>query len=405
MIKTNCLALFILIHSVLNGQIEAGKADSLVIDYLSSKSWSERSKYVLVNENTLELMEERYGELNFNDLHSDSTSSLNKLKKAFTSNKDPWIKVKGYNNYYKKKTVYYLKNNFGADVKKVSLYYVVLKNNSLLIDWEASMGLSELSMKAFDIKKPSKYYYMRVQMELCESFYEKDYLPDYFCVQINQDGEIFSEKAIISKSSENGLALFEQLSDGKSHSKVIWLRYVNLMNRDESNTYQPSLENLRIIGYVNSIDMDSWIISESENNVVNKVCVEDKNLQIDIDKYNSYIKNKSLIESASPNLKTINSAKTDFFDKQINVFGYLKLDDYYNWGYRNSKETHYSFELNDGSQRVHVYFPKSSSKEIFDILKTTNKIAVKITGIAYKRYQEDNFGNLLIEGIKYEILK
>jgi hypothetical protein len=350
-------------------------------------------------------MEERYGELNFNNLHSDSTSSLNKLKKAFTSNKDPWIKVKGYNNYYKKKTVYYLKNNFGADVKQVSTYYVVLKNNSLLLDWEASVGFSELSMKAFDIKKPSKYYFMRVQMELCESFYDKDYLPDYFCVQIKQDGEIFSEKAIVSKSSENGLALYEQLSDGKSHSKVIWLRYVNLMNRDESNTYQPTVENLRIIGYVNSIDSDSWIISESENDIVNKVCVEDKNLQIDIEKYNSYIKNKSLIESASPNLKTINSAKTEFFDKQINVFGYLKLDDYYNWGYSKSQETHYSFKLYDGTQTVQVYFPKSSSKEIFDLLKTTNKLAVKITGIAYKRYQEDNFGDILIEGIKYEILK
>ncbi|MEY4603817.1 MAG: hypothetical protein RIT43_1109 [Bacteroidota bacterium] len=397
--------LLILFHSVLKGQIETGKADSLILDYLSSKSWSERSKYVLVNENTLELMEERYGELNFNNLHSDSTSSLNKLKKAFTSNKDPWIKVKGYNNYYKKKTVYYLKNNFGADVKQVSTYYVVLKNNSLLLDWEASVGFSELSMKAFDIKKPSKYYFMRVQMELCESFYDKDYLPDYFCVQIKQDGEIFSEKAIVSKSSENGLALYEQLSDGKSHSKVIWLRYVNLMNRDESNTYQPTVENLRIIGYVNSIDSDSWIISESENDIVNKVCVEDKNLQIDIEKYNSYIKNKSLIESASPNLKTINSAKTEFFDKQINVFGYLKLDDYYNWGYSKSQETHYSFKLYDGTQTVQVYFPKSSSKEIFDLLKTTNKLAVKITGIAYKRYQEDNFGDILIEGIKYEILK
>jgi hypothetical protein len=177
------------------------------------------------------------------------------------------------------------------------------------------------------------------------------------------------------------------------------------MNRDESNTYQPTVENLRIIGYVNSIDSDSWIISESENDIVNKVCVEDKNLQIDIEKYNSYIKNKSLIESASPNLKTINSAKTEFFDKQINVFGYLKLDDYYNWGYSKSQETHYSFKLYDGTQTVQVYFPKSSSKEIFDLLKTTNKLAVKITGIAYKRYQEDNFGNILIEGIKYEILK
>lgn len=405
MIKTSCLLIFILIHSVLNGQIETEKADSLVIDYLSCKSWSERLKYVIVNDNTPELMEEYYGELNFKNSLSDSTSGLYKFKKAFTSNQDPWIKVKGYNNYYKKKTVFYLKNNFGADVKQTYINYVLLKNKTLLLDWEATVGLSELSMKAFDIKKPSNYYYMRVQMELCESFYDKDYLPDYFCVKINQVGEIFPENAIISKSSQNGLALYEQLSDGKSHSKVIWLRYVNLMNRDESNPYKPVVENLRIIGYVNSIDSDSWFISESENNIVNKICVEDKNLQLDIKKYNSYIKNKSLIESASPNLMTINSAKTEFFDKQINVFGYLKLDDYYNWGYRKSQETHYSFRLYDGSQTVHVYFSKSSSKEIFDLLKTTNNLPVKITGIAYKRYQEDSFGDLLIEGIKYEILK
>ena len=407
--KKIIISLTLLIHFFSFSQVNSNdinaKADSVVINYLLSKSWSERLKYVTVNENTTELMEERYGELNFNTLHSDSTSSLNKLKNAFIANKDPWLKVKGCENYYKKKTIYYLKNGLGADVKQVSIYYAFFKNNIVLLDWEASVGLSELSIKSFDIKKPNKYYFMRVQIELCENFYYQDKLPDYYCVEIRQDGDVFSEKAIISKSSENGTALFDQLSDGKSHNKVIWIRYVNLMNRDLANDYSPIVENLRLIGYVNSIEHDSWVIENPENNVEYKISLEDKNLQTDIEKYNSFEKNKLIIEKAVPNLKTINSAKTEFFDKNVSLYGYLKMDDYYNWGYNNSKESHYSFRLSDGSETVNVYFSKSRSKEIFDILKTTNKIAVRITGIPYKGYQEENYGNILIEGISYEILK
>ncbi len=150
-----------------NSDINA-KADSVVIKYLSTKNWSERLKFVIVNEKTPELMEEQYGELNLNTLLGDSTSSLNKLKNGFINNKDPWLKVKGFDNYYKKKTIFYIKNRFGADDEQVITYYVFVKNNIVLLDWEASLGLSELSIKAFDLKKPGKYYSMRVKMELCE---------------------------------------------------------------------------------------------------------------------------------------------------------------------------------------------------------------------------------------------
>ena len=398
--------LLIFSQVISHAQIDVNsKADSIIIQYLSSKSWAERTKYVILKDNTLEAMEERYSEFDLNAMQKDSTSSLSLLKAAFTSNKDPWIKVKGFENYYKKKAIYYLKNGFGVDVKQSSNYFVYIKNNSALIDWEASIGLSEITTKSFDLKKAAKYYSMRVNMELCETFYDKDALPDYYCVKFQQDDGSFSENAIISKTNANGLALYEQLSDGKAHSKVIWIRYASLLNRDETNSYKPVIEDLRIIGYINSVNYDSWLVGKTETNIEDKISLEDKNLQKDIEKFNSYIKNKSIIESANPNLKTINSAKTEYFDKQTTFYGYLKLDDYFNWGYNNSQETHYSFKLNDGAATVQIYFSKGISKELFDKLKSTNQIAVKIIGIPYKKYQESNFGNILIEGVKYEILK
>ena len=105
-------------------------------------------------------------------------------------------------------------------------------------------------------------------------------------------------------------------------------------------------------------------------------------------------------------LKRLNAAKTEFYDKEITVSGNLKIDKYYNWGYDDSENTHYSFELKDENYNyVHVYFKKNISKELFDKLIDVDFLPIKIKAIAYQSKQEQNFGSVLLEGISYEIIK
>ncbi len=403
--KVNFIA-FIMAFHICNGQenldIVNSKATETVINYLNSKNWSERSNYVIKSTNTLDLMEETYQETNFERDLKDSTSYLFNLKKAFQTNSDPWMKVKGVNNTYRKKITYsYGQNN---SLSETTDYIVKNDNNKFLIDWEASRGLSEMTMASFDSRKKKEYVMMRVFMSIEENYLEKDALPDYFCVRINQEGDKFSVEALISRKSELGLQLLDQLLDGKWHKKIIYVRYVSLLSRKQ-NDYSKTKENLRLIGFVNSIEFDNWIIENDKTGQPIKLNLEDLNLKNDIKAFDSYIKNQSLIDNAPLKLKTINAAKLDYYQQQVTLYGYIDLDKYYNYSYYGTESTYYSFRLSDNNYSdAHIYFKKVNSKNLFDLVSREGKVPVKIVAIN-KDEQEGNFGNILLEGISFEILK
>jgi hypothetical protein len=403
--KVNFIA-FIMAFHICNGQenldLVNSKATETVINYLNGKNWSERSNYVIKSTNTLDLMEETYQETNFERDLKDSTSYLFNLKKAFQTNSDPWMKVKGVNNTYRKKITYsYGQNN---TLSETTYYIVKNDNNKFLIDWEASRGLSEMTMASFDSRKKKEYVMMRVFMSIEENYLEKDALPDYFCVRINQEGDKFSVEALISRKSELGLQLLDQLLDGKWHKKIIYVRYIDLLSRIQ-NDYSKTKENLRLIGFVNSIEYDNWIIENDNTGQPIKLNLEDLNLKNDIKAFDSYIKNKSLIDNSLLKLKTINAAKLDYYQQQVTLYGYIDLDKYYNYSYYGTESTYYSFRLSDNNYSdVHIYFKKVNSKNLFDLVSREGKVPVKIVAIN-KDEQEGNFGNILLEGISFEILK
>jgi hypothetical protein len=378
-------------------------ATETINNYLSSKTWLERSKYVIQLPNTLEHMEERYDEINFEKELKDSTSYIYNVRLTFQLNSDPWLKIKGLPNYYKKKiTVYY-----GAAKSKsnVTEYYVKNINGKSLIDWEASVYHSDVSLDILDNRKRKEYVMMRVLMKIEDNFWNKNDLPDYFAVRINQEGDNISKEAIIYKKSENGMKLYDQLIDGKWHKKVIWIKYFDCLTKQQKSLNKTIIDN-RLIGHVNSIEFDNWIIENNQAGNIIRLSMEDPNLSNEIKKYESYLKVKELISNPSLKLKTLNAAKVEYYDKEIVVFGYINLDSYYNWGYRNSDLTHYSFKLKDENyETVHIYMNKLNSKKLFDELTNNEDLAVKIKGIPYKNKQEANFGNILIEGISFEILK
>ena len=369
--------------------------------YLSSKTWLERSKYVVKRENTLELMESRYEDLDFEKDLIDTTSYLYQLRENVVTNTDPWLKVKGFENYYRKKLN--TKYGFNKENSQFVQYIVLKKDNNFLIDWEATLGISELSIKALDAKNSSDYVAMRVYMIINDLFFDQAHIPDYFPVSIHQEGDERSETALIYKDSESGKKLYEKLLDGKWHTKVIWVKKFNFLSK-KPDILKKTVDNIRLIGFVNSIENDSWIIDE--NSKTNRISLEDKNLANEKIKYDNFLKYENLVANPPLKLKILDAAKTEYYDKQITLYGRLKIDSYYNCGYLNTESSYYSFKLSDNEWKtIQIYFKKTECTELVNQLKEKDEITVKVIAIPISSKQNENWCSIMLEGVSFEILK
>ena len=115
---------------------------------------------------------------------------------------------------------------------------------------------------------------------------------------------------------------------------------------------------------------------------------------------------KFITSHTSVNLKGLNASKSDYYNKNIELCGYISISTYYNYGYDNADDTHYSFLLTaNHNDMVQVYFKKGISKNLFDKLLETNELLVKIEAIPNKNKNKNNHDAILLEGIKYEIVE
>ena len=386
--------------------------------YLSANTWEERLPCVLHPDQTSKFMEKTYPQP---FTPNDTSAFVYKVYQDIVTK--PLIKETKMGNYYKKT---YSVNYKGK--LQTGTYPFKLVEGNLLIDWLALQKTSELTLKSFDLRKPKDYVFMRVQMVLVEHKYEKE-LPNYFTVKIQQDDEGVSEYAIINKENSNSKLLLEELFDAKWHQKVIWIKQVGMASKDPNSYYQ-ILENIRLIGFVNSVLIDSYYVEE-ENGLTNKISIESPSIDEEQNQYqqkkvkiqekekqNLLLKEKKeqdrkereyfnkLILSQQISLKQLNASRIEYYEKPIELLGYIELSDYYNFGYSKSESTHYSYKLKDpNGDIVQIYFLKSKSKTLFDILSQKDKIAVKVKVVASSHLQEKNWGNILFEGISFEKLE
>ncbi len=66
--------------------------------------------------------------------------------------------------------------------------------------------------------------------------------------------------------------------------------------------------------------------------------------------------------------KVLLAAISEFYGKDITLYGELELDDYYNYKFSESAPTHYSFSLDTGGESLAVYGRKSEFKQLFSYL-------------------------------------
>lgn len=133
-----------------------------------------------------------------------------------------------------------------------------------------------------------------------------------------------------------------------------------------------------------------------------------KNLRTEVQRAQKMIKETDYLERhSSIKFKVINASKSDYYNKNIELSGYISISNYYNYGYDNADDTHYSFLLADKqhSDTVQVYFKKGISKTLFDKLIETEELLVKIEAIPNKTKNKNNHDAILLEGIKYVIVE
>jgi len=68
------------------------------------------------------------------------------------------------------------------------------------------------------------------------------------------------------------------------------------------------------------------------------------------------------IKSITKTLREVDTDKVSFVGQKFVFEGTIALDTYYNWGYENAQETHYSFKVEQGNVSAAAYMLKSDSK-------------------------------------------
>lgn len=125
-------------------------------------------------------------------------------------------------------------------------------------------------------------------------------------------------------------------------------------------------------------------------------------------------KAEELISKQKPSLKIITHTLDEYLDKEIDVYGYCELDDYYNYEYINSQSTHYVIMVSDkrSYDKIKVYFIKNSkNKKLLDILDQRDPVPMKLKIIFLSSKNADSNGRLItnmgmpqFEGLSWEVI-
>jgi|JI10StandDraft_1071094.scaffolds.fasta_scaffold795103_1 hypothetical protein len=120
---------------------------------------------------------------------------------------------------------------------------------------------------------------------------------------------------------------------------------------------------------------------------------------------------KKKIEGNKVSLKKLKLDTKKYVNKEITLYGYLKLRDYYNYTYKGSKSTHYSTDFSDKdfwiTDSISIYWDRESFEGLIDKLDDTKVTMVKIKIILLPEKYEENpkySSQAMFEGLEIEVL-
>ena len=117
---------------------------------------------------------------------------------------------------------------------------------------------------------------------------------------------------------------------------------------------------------------------------------------------------EQLIKNQTPNFTMLVATPGDYLEEKLTLYGYAQLRGYYNWGYSEAKNTHYSIIMEDLDYKdIYVYFPKESNVELFELLGKagSNKIPLKVQVIELRTRYDPSNPDFMAEGLSWEVVK
>ncbi len=81
-------------------------------------------------------------------------------------------------------------------------------------------------------------------------------------------------------------------------------------------------------------------------------------------------------ENGAVNIKKITGDPSSFIDKKVKLYGYIQLSTYFNYGYRDARDSHFSFRFSHDkyfSKYINVYLEKGIGRKFFDEVTKTDE--------------------------------
>ena len=209
--------------------------EEIMEEYFAAEKWQDRLSVVLDPEGSEPLMAKYY---------EDVTVGESKIRNI------EWIGKKKVESgeYVKLKVSWKTSRGFS----KSSVYFLKKTDTGYKLDWQATMGLGEMTWKAYAVQRPRHPVQFRVHASLTNETYfgfrylEKKggiYPNTHWEVSLtNEGGSIFPiRKGYVKKNSLVGERLYEILKDGETHRLIV---EVSLIEVDSSGSVKVEIISL-----------------------------------------------------------------------------------------------------------------------------------------------------------------
>ena len=186
--------------------------EDIIKDYFGVEKWEERLSMVLDPEIAKPLMESYYDDW--------SPSELPKLERIMRVGSEGEVNM---GEYVELKVTLSSVNAFGKRKIKTSPYYVKRTPNGYKINWQASLGINEMSWNVYRAQRPTVPIEFRVQATL-DHYYNYEFInAQHYWWNIYLENSLYG---YVKKDSESGRRMYELLKDGKSHNLIVKIRFL-----------------------------------------------------------------------------------------------------------------------------------------------------------------------------------
>ncbi len=207
--------------------------EDIIKDYFGVEKWEERLSMVLDPEIAKPLMESYY----------DDWSPTGETKIERITRIDGKGKV-DIGEYIKLKVTRSGLNAFGNRISETTLYYVKRTPDGYKINWQASLGINEMSWNAYKAQRPTVPIEFRVQATL-GNYYNYEFInAQHYWWSIDLENFLYR---YVKKDSESGRRMYELLKDGEGHNLIVKIRF--LPNGDPSGN----------VVLIEDLISDSWL--------------------------------------------------------------------------------------------------------------------------------------------------